>query len=44
MAWPVHWAPTDVMRGLLGFWLMLLLGVGGILIGALLAGRGDNAV
>jgi hypothetical protein len=36
---PVLWAPTDMLRGLLGFWFMLLLGVAGIAIGAAVGGR-----
>jgi hypothetical protein len=39
---PALWSETDVMRGVLGYWLMLLAGIAGILIGALLGARQDR--
>ena len=36
-----EWAPTDTVRGLLGFWLLFLAPVIGALVGSLVAGR-DN--
>jgi hypothetical protein len=38
---PELWSSSDTLRGLLGFWLMLLAGLAGILIGALVGAR-DN--
>ena len=36
-----EWAPTDTVRGLLGFWLLFLAPLIGALVGSLLPGR-DN--
>jgi hypothetical protein len=36
---PALWSDTDVVRGFLGFWLMLVLGAGGIVVGALYGER-----
>ena len=38
----VHWSADDTVRGLLGLWLMLLAGVIGMAIGALLGARGEK--
>jgi hypothetical protein len=40
---PELWSSENVIRGFLGFWSMLCLGVGGALIGAWLAGRRPEA-
>ncbi len=40
---PTLWSDDDVLRGVLGYWLMLAAGVSGILIGALLGGRSEQA-
>jgi hypothetical protein len=38
---PELWSDADVLRGFLGFWLMLVAGVGGLIVGAFLGGRKD---
>ncbi|HEX6048382.1 MAG TPA: hypothetical protein VFZ21_03915 [Gemmatimonadaceae bacterium] len=40
---PVEWASTDLLRGLLGLWLLLLAPVIGGAIGAALSGRSGRA-
>ncbi len=37
--WPVEWEPSDILRGFLGFWSMLVLFIVGAGIGALVNGR-----
>jgi hypothetical protein len=39
---PAEWASTDTVRGLLGFWLLLLAPVAGAVVGSLLPGSADR--
>ena len=36
---PEQWSEADATRGFLGLWLMLIAGIGGIVVGALIGAR-----
>lgn len=39
---PVHWSAGETLRGFFGYWLMLVAGLIGMLIGAWRGGRSDS--
>ena len=39
---PAEWAPSDTLRGALGFWALLIAPIAGAALGAMAAGREER--